>query len=113
MNEAVKTKTFDGRHKNHRIRLTYNLNKSVVRIICAKPELGSEYLSKLILEKKIGLVDSVIYSVKQDSVVVALMRGIGLDKFLRAGIKKPQAKRASPKKSFSDMASESESETGS
>ncbi len=109
MNEAVKTKTFDGRHKNHRIRLTYNLNKNVVRIICAKPELGSEYLSKLILEKKIGLVDSVIYSAKQDSVVVALLRGIGLDKFLRAGIKKPRTKRTvSSKKSFSDMANESE-----
>ena len=109
MNEAVKTKTFDGRHKNHRIRLTYNLNKNVVRIICAKPELGSEYLSKLILEKKIGLVDSVIYSAKQDSVVVALLRGIGLDKFLRAGTKKPQSKKAvSAKKSFSDMANDKE-----
>jgi len=109
MNETAKTKTFDGRHKNYRIRLAYNLHKHVVRIICAKPEFGSEYLSKLILEKKIGLVDSVIYSAKQDSKVVALMRGIGLDRFLRTGIKKPQTKKAvSPKKSFSDMANERE-----
>ena len=109
MNEIAKTKTFDGRHKNHRIRLTYNLNKNVVRIICAKPEIGSKYLSKLILEKKIGLVDSVIYSARQDSRVVALIRGIGLDKFLRAGTKKTERKQTvSSKKSFSDMASESE-----
>lgn len=109
MNEAVKTKTFDGRHKNHRIRLTYNLNKNVVRIICAKPESGSNYLSKLILEKKIGLVDSVIYSAKSDSKVVALMRGAGLDSFLRAGTKKPETKQPkSSKKTFSDMATESE-----
>ena len=101
MTDAQKTKNFDGKHRNQQVKLNYDLEKKSVRVICRKPETGSEYLRKLITDGHIGLVDSVIYSVRNDSIVIALMRGIGLDKFLRAGIK-PSAK-VPARKSFSQI----------
>lgn len=111
MTDAQKTKNFDGKHKNQQVRLTYDLEKKSVRVICRKPETGSEYLRKLITDGHIGLVDAVIYSVRIDSIVVALMRGIGLDRFLRAGIK--TSTKVPARKSFKQIVDREESETGS
>ena len=110
MTDSEKTKTFDGKHRNQRVRLTYNLDKKSIRIICTKPETGSEYLRKLITDRHIGLVDAVIYSARADSKVVALMRGVGLDRFLRIGTETATATPAAnqQKKSFSQLATESE-----
>ena len=108
MTDTQKTKIFDGKHKNQQVRLTYHLDKNVVRIICRKTETGSEYLRKLITDGHIGLVDAVIYSVRAKSTVVALMRGIGLDKFIRAGI--PKAAKAKSRRSFTEIV---DTETGS
>jgi hypothetical protein len=107
MTDAQKTRTFDGKHKNQQVRLGYHLDKKSVRIVCKKPETGSEYLRKLITDGHIGLVDAVIYSPRHDSKVIALMRGVGLDKFLRAGVP-PSKKAAERRKSFSQIAEESE-----
>jgi len=111
MTDAQKTKIFDGKHKNQQVKLTYNLDKNSVRIICRKTETGSEYLRKLITGGHIGPVDAVIYSVRPESEVVALMRGIGLDKFIRAGI--PKSTRVPSRRSFSEIIDTEESETGS
>ena len=107
MTDTQKTRTFDGKHKNQQVRLGYHLDKKSVRIVCKKPETGSEYLRKLITDGHIGLVDAVIYSPRHDSKVIALMRGVGLDKFLRAGVQ-PTDKTAERRKSFSQLAEESE-----
>jgi hypothetical protein len=108
MTDAQKTKIFDGKHKNQQVRLSYDLEKKTVRLICRKTETGSEYLRKLITDGHIGLVDAVIYSVRRESKVVALMRGIGLDKFIRAGI--PKAASVPSRKSFREIV---DTETGS
>ena len=107
MTDTQKTRTFDGKHKNQQVRLGYHLDKKSVRIVCKKPETGSEYLRKLITDGHIGLVDSVIYSPRHDSKVIALMRGVGLDKFLRAGVQ-PTNDTPERRKSFSQIAEESE-----
>lgn len=108
MTGEFKTKTFDGRHQNHKVRLTYRFDKNSIRIICSKPEIGADYLRKLIVSKKIGLVDSVIFSTRPNSKVVALMRGTGLDSFLRAGTSEETKKEAPIKKTFSAIAAEKE-----
>lgn len=107
MTDAEKTKTFDGKHKNQQVRLTYHLEKKTVRIVCKTAQTASEYLRKLITDRHIGLVDAVIYSARKDSKVVALMRGHGLDNFLRIGVgEEPSVD--TQRKSFSQMATESE-----
>lgn len=111
MTDTHKTRTFDGKHKNQQVRLGYHLDKKSVRIVCKKPETGSEYLRKLITDGHIGLVDSVIYSPRHDSKVVALMRGAGLDKFLRAGVQ-PAGTTPPKRKSFSQIVDAKE-DTGS
>ena len=108
MAEQVKTKTFDGRHKNHRVRLTYRDDKHSIRIVCSKPEVGADYLRKLITSNKIGHVDAVIFSTRRDSKVVALMRGNGLDTFLRSGMEDTKPLVVESKKSFSELAEEQE-----
>jgi hypothetical protein len=112
MTDAQKIKIFDGKHKNQQVRLQYHLDKKSVRIVCRRPETGSEYLRKLITDGHIGLVDAVIYSVRLDSKVIALMRGIGLDKFLRAGIQSTETPDRT-RKSFRQIVDSEESETGS
>ena len=111
MMDAQTIKTFDGKHKNQQVRLAYHLDKKSVRIICRKPETGSEYLRKLITDGHIGLVDAVIYSSKIDAKVVALLRGMGLDRFLRSGVQ-PSGK-VPARKSFKQLVENEESDTGS
>ena len=108
MTDTQKTKTFDGKYKNQQVRLTYNLERKFVRIVCRNPDTGSEYLRKLITDRHIGLVDAVIYSARQDSKVVALMRGVGLDRFLRAAAAEPTPAEDTQRKSFSKIVSEKE-----
>ncbi len=108
MTDSEKTKTFDGRHKNQQVRVTYHLEKQSVRIICRKAETASDYLRKLITDRHIGRVDAVIYSARKDSRVVALMRGVGLDKFLRITEPESPAAAAQQRKSFSRIVSEKE-----
>ena len=103
---TLKIRNFDGKLDNQRVRLRYNLEKHSVRIICTNHDTGSEYLRQLIIGKYIGEVDSVIWSKRVDSKVVALMRGNGLDKFLRGAPKAEQPQEG--RKSFSQIASESE-----
>jgi hypothetical protein len=109
MSDSAKTKTFDGKHKRQQVRLMYNLDKKSVRIVCKLPETGSEYIRKLITDRHLGLVDAVIYSARYDSKVVALMRGPGLDNFLRLSTKPKNSDVAiKNRKSFSEMATDSE-----
>ena len=108
MTDSEKTKTFDGKHKNQQVRLTYNLDKKSVRIVCKKAETAAEYLRKLITDRHIGHVDSVIYSVRKDSRVVALMRGHGLDRFLRIAEPKETPAADTQRKSFSKIVTEKE-----
>ncbi len=108
MTDTPKTKTFDGKHKNQQVRLTYNLEKKSVRVVCKTPATASEYVRKLITDRHIGLVDAVIYSARKDSKIIALMRGVGLDKFLRVTEPKSPAAEAQQRKSFSQIANESE-----
>ena len=107
MSDAEKTRIFDGKHNNQQVRLRYNLEKASVRIICTDPENGSDYLRQLITGGHIGLIDSVLYSATRNSRVVALIRGNNLDQFLRSGTQ-PTPSKTIKKKSFSQMASESE-----
>lgn len=96
-------KTFDGTFRDQPINLAYNMDKNVVRIICPSSDVAQEYLTKLIVGRKIGAVDTVIFSVRQDSVLVALMRGPHLNTFLRRN-DEPEKPVAASKKSFSEMA---------
>lgn len=95
-------KTFDTRISRYKVRLSYNVGKKVVRIVCKKPEIGAEYLSNLIVEKKVGPIDSVIYSRDVNSTVVGLIRGSELDRFLRLGQRKIDG--TPTRKSFSELA---------
>ena len=110
MMDAQKTKNFDGKYQNQQVRVTYNLEKKTVRVICRKPDTGSAYVRKLITAGHLDLVDAVIYSTRLDSKVVALMRGAGLDNFLRAGLTK--AERVPSRKSFREIINKEE-DTGS
>lgn len=112
MTATAKTKTFDGKQKNQRVRVKYNLDRECVRLICKKPETGAEYLRRLITDQMVGRIDAVIYSSRQDSKVVWLLRGDSLDKFLRTQEEIPQPDNQ--RKSFTQIASEAESsDTGS
>ena len=112
MTDTQKTKNFDGKYKNQQVRVTYDLEKQTVRIICRKPDTGSGYVRSLITAGHVGPIDAVVYSARTDSKVVALMRGNGLDAFLRAGLTK--AEKVPSRKSFREIIKqEEESETGS
>lgn len=111
MTDTQKTKNFDGKFRNQQVRVTYNLEKNTVRIVCRQPDTGSAYVRNLITGGHVGPVDAVIYSVRPDSRVVALMRGNGLDSFLRAGLTK--AEKVPARKSFRDIIEKEESDTGS
>ena len=99
MMDAQTIKTFDGKHKDQQVRLAYHLDKK------------SEWYAKLITDGHIGLVDAVIYSSKTNAKVVALLRGVGLDKFLRSGVQ-PSGK-VPARKSFKQLVDNEESDTGS
>jgi len=96
------TKKFESaKFLNHKVQVRCDVDRHIVRIICSKQEIASRYLARLIVEKKIGSVDTVIYSAAKNSRVVALLRGESLNRFLRAGQKHPLPK---PKKKFSELA---------
>lgn len=96
------TKTFNSsKFLNHKVRLKYDLEGHVVRLVCSKKDIAAAYLTKLIVDKKIGSVDSVIYSPARNSRVVHLLRGEYLNRFLRAG---QQYALPKPKKRFSELA---------
>ena len=101
----VKTKTFEGRHRNRKVKVIYRLDKHSVRIVCSDADVSADYIRSLIVAKKIGLIDSVLYSRKATSKVVGLIRGPELDRFLRRG-QKDEPKKA--QKTFSDIAAENE-----
>lgn len=83
------------------IQLAYNSEKHVVRIVCETYEIAAKYLAKIIVDKKIGAVDTVVYSETLDSKVLALIRGVHLRKFLRYGDRDVTVNK---KKSFSELA---------
>lgn len=88
--------------KNRKIRVFYNEEKSSARVVCSSPELASQFLSKLIVERQIGGIDSIIYSSAHNSKVVVLVRGNEIDKFLRIG----QPRTAPPKRKFTEFLDE-------
>ena len=110
MTDTQKAKNFDGKYKNQKVRVSYDLEKKTVRVICREPNTGSAYVRNLITAGHVGLVDAVIYSSRPDSRVVALMRGTGLDSFLRAGLTK--AEKVPTRKSFRELIN-NEEDTGS
>lgn len=96
------TKKFDAsKFLSYKIQVRYDQDRHVVRIVCVNREVSSKYLSRLIVEKKIGSVDTVIYSSAKNSKIVALLRGESLNRFLRIGQQHPLPK---PKKTFSELA---------
>jgi len=110
MTDAQKTKNFNGKYKNQKVRVTYNLEKQTVRVVCRQPNTGSAYVRNLITAGHVGPIDAVIYSSRIDSRVVALMRGNGLDAFLRSGLTK--AEKVPTRKSFREII-KNEEDTGS
>lgn len=95
------TKRFDVKFKNRRVRLKYNVDKQLVSVTSASPQLASEYLTLLMCAKKVGVVTSIAYKSLDDSNVIALIRGKEVVNFLKANSIDPLLEK--PETTFADI----------
>ena len=106
------TKTFSSKSYFHqKVVMKCNVEKNVVRIFCPKLDVASEFLTALIVGKKVGAVDAVIYSNEPigEGVVVHLFRGDRLTQFLRSGVKNKV--KEEPKSKFTDLVKNAENQS--